>query len=913
MGVTGLEPSRFPRRLRRSGLHAPLRFALGVLCAAAVWGAIEAKEEHPAPTPPPAPERQRKFVSEGTGGKTLEIAAGPGSIIGKDELILKEYVDIKYGDTRLQADFVRYVPSTKDVTALGNVILDQGTSRLSAEKLTYNLDAETGVFYNARGYAEPSYYFEAQRVEKISKEEMVLHDATFTACTQPVPYWSFKVGHGLIRQNDYAYLHNLRFKIGHAVVFYTPYLVWPVKSDRASGLLFPEFGFSRRSGTVISNALYWAIRRNMDATFYLDYMSLAGYGNGLEYRYVPSENGRGYLTGYFIRDQIAKQEHAPGVPTNRWVINYGHNQAFGDGWHLVANANFISDFNYYRDFERDLRLSTNPQAVSNLFVTKTWGFYTLNLTGERREQLVNVAIQPVLDGSFFNTKEETITRWIEPKVELRGRRQRLRDSPFFITLESSADYFNKGTTDTQYGRLDLFPVLSSQLSPVPWLDVNASLGYRDTYYTKSQRSDLGCDNRPNTGDFGEGNGQTDTERDENQDGIFNAADDLGCDNLPGTGDFGEGNGVFDHENILITDEGFNRHVYQGGLTVIGPKLSRVFDRPNSSFSPQYKSTIEPQVQYTYQSRVTDPERVIPFDEIDVINANSDQMTYSLVTRLFAKRPVGGTEELGALFGPANATFVSGGHYDPYAKLREALRKKQEEQKKAGEEGGAPPAATEEGKKRLSTVEIATFEISQDYSFLGPLSISTALRPLGEPLRSNFGPIRATLRVNPSMHASLDVRSSYDVLFREIHDASLSANLRSVKRGFLDLTWSMVRDLEGRALLARGLAFSPPLDQNQIGLQGETNFLGRRFLVGMQTNYELGSVNPGEPRLRDQRYRFGYNTQCCGFQLEVLNRNFVGSSNREFRFLINLKGVGNVVDFQSGSAGALPGTYPGIVP
>src|SRR2546426_2232567 len=52
--------------------------------------------------------------------------------------------------------------------------------------------------------------------------------------------------------------------------------------------------------------------------------------------------------------------------------------------------------------------------------------------------------------------------------------------------------------------VSVVPLLSSQLSPVPWLDVNASLGYRDTYYTKSQRSDLGCDNRPNTGDFGEG-------------------------------------------------------------------------------------------------------------------------------------------------------------------------------------------------------------------------------------------------------------------------------------------------------------------------------------------------------------------------------------------------------------------------
>src|SRR5882672_812188 len=142
--------------------------ATGLSLLAALSGIATAQEPPPGPPPPAAPERQRKFVSAEEGGKTLEIAAGPGSVIGKDELVLKEYVDIKYGDTRVQADFVRYIPSTKEITALGNVILDQGTARLTAEKLTYNLKTETGIFYAARGYAEPSYYFDAARVEKIS-------------------------------------------------------------------------------------------------------------------------------------------------------------------------------------------------------------------------------------------------------------------------------------------------------------------------------------------------------------------------------------------------------------------------------------------------------------------------------------------------------------------------------------------------------------------------------------------------------------------------------------------------------------------------------------------------------------------------------------------------------------------------
>jgi hypothetical protein len=847
--------------------------------------------------PSQAPEgQQRHVISAGPGGKTLEISAGPGSILGKDELILKQYVDIKFGDSRLQADYVRYTVSTKEAYAEGNVVLDQGPSRITADAVVYNLETETGTFFQSRGYAEPNLYFEAKRMEKISHDELVLHDAKFTACTQPIPYWSFKVGHGLIRLDDYAYLHDLSFKVGRATVFYTPYLVWPVKSERAAGLLFPEFGFSRRGGTVISNAFYWPIRRNMDATFFLDYLSLAGIGNGLEYRYVPSETGAGLLTGYYIHDDVQARVRKPGIPVDRWVLNYAHHQDFDSGWRLIANANFISDFDYYLDFVRDLRQSTNPQAVTNIFLTRNWGFYSVNVRGERREQLLSAPVQPTAYGEpFFATEEETINRWILPEVELRGRRQRLGSSPFYLTLQSSVDSFRKSDVGVDYQRLDLFPQLSSQLSPVPWLDVSASVAYRDTYYTNSQGGDLGCDNQPNTGDYGEGNGVVDGERDIDGDGLFTAADDLGCDNLPNTGDYGEGNGVQDQERTVISDRAFNRRLYQSGVTIIGPKISRVFDTPTSTFSPQFKNTIEPTFRYAYTSEVQRAGEVIPFDEIDTLGGRSNMLTYGVVTRLFAKRPAGGLQEFA---GPAPA----GGGFDPFGPLREAVKRDQAAREQASGGGAAPPApdAGQPAHKELSTVEIATLEISQDYSFLGPLSTSFAL---GE--ERHVSPVHATLRYNPSLHASVDLRTSYNVLFNEFSDVSLSANLRNPKRGFLDLTWTLQRDLEGQAELSRNLSLVPPFSPSQIGLQGETNLRGGRILLGMQANYELGDVQFGEPRLRDQRYKFGYNTQCCGIQFEILNRNFVGTSQNEIRFLINLKGVGNVIDLQSQIGGLAP--------
>ncbi|MFQ5876768.1 MAG: LPS-assembly protein LptD [Acidobacteriota bacterium] len=837
---------------------------------------------------------KRRVVSPGPGGRTLQIDAGPGSILGKDELLLKEYVDIRFGATRLQADFVRYVPSTSTAHAEGNVIFDHGDARITAESLDYNLESGTGVFHKARGYAEPSYYFEAERVEKISENELVLHDATFTACTQPIPYWSFKVGRALLRLSEYAYLHNLSFKVGRVTVFYTPYLVWPIKTDRASGLLFPEFGFSDRNGTVISNAFYWAMRRNMDATFFFDYWSEAGYGNGVEYRYVPSELGRGRFTGYIIRDQVAKDEMREGVSTDRWVINYEHLQHFDAGWRLIARANFISDFDYYLDFERDIRLSTNPQALSDLYVTRNWGFHSLNIRGERREQLVTVGVSPSgLGDPLGVTRKEEIIRWIQPQIEFRSSRQRLGRSPFFLALESSAAAFDKGEEDVSYQRLDAFPTLSAQLSPVTWLDVDASVSYRDTYYTKSQRTDLGCDGLPNTGDFGEGNGQDDTERDENGDGIFDAADDLGCDRLPNTGDFGEGNGSLDGERSATFEDNLNRNGYQAGLQIIGPKISRVFNRPGSDFSTRYKHTIEPTIRYTYRSEVEDVENVIRFDQIDTLPDRANQVTYALVTRLFARRPASRLEDFdaGTVYG---AEYV-GSSLDPLRAAREAFMR--EKDRRRVELGEAGMEEGPEAGERLSTVEIATLEISQDYSFLRPLSRSVALDD-----ESRASPIRATLRLNPSIRTSLDLRTSYDILFRQFREASLSANLRSPRRGFLDLTWSLTRDLEGQALQEQGLAFVPVRDRSQIVLQGETNLFRRRLLLGLQVNYELGDVLPGEPRLRDQRYKLGYNTQCCGFQIEFLERNYTTTSQRELRFLINLKGVGNVVDLQSRSGG-----------
>jgi len=928
-----------------SGLSCrrPVRPRLGpatllmAVCLGSLPGSLLAQDAG-APVSPP-PER-KKYSQAGTGGeKVLELTAGAGSIFGKDELLLKGYVDIHYGDMRLQADTIRYVPATKDCFAEGNVLLDSGPTRLTAERVEYNLDSQTGTFFVARGYMEPSFYFEAAEIQKVDADRYVIIDAQFTTCTQPVPYWSFKVARGTIHLDNYAYLHHVSFRAEKLPIFYSPYLVWPIKEDRATGLLFPEFGYSQTRGFVFTNAFYWAMRRNMDATFFLDYYSKAGLGYGLEYRYVPAPGGKGQFTGAYIHDQV--------VDADRYSLNLVHRQQLPNDFNLLVSLNQLSDFEYNLDFQRDYRTATNPLILSFAYLTRNWSNYSFNVRAESREQLYQVpksVFAPLpglpapsevcgvaISGSNAGLVvcEEPFTNLIEPTVELRGSKQRLGQSPLYFAFESSVDNFHKETAQfsTTYQRVDIFPTFSAPLRLASWVDINPSLGLRATYYSKRLGSiltedlngngapdhaeDIGLDGIPGTGDLGEGNNALDREdangngildpgedlngngtldsEDRNSNGLLDQEEDVGLDGVPGTGDSGEANGVLDTQQEVL-DQDFVRKNVLGSLEIIGPQFSRVYLTPDNKFSPAFKHSIEPRIFYLYQSKVDDPAEIIRFDDKDVLAGNINLLSYSLTTRLFAKRP--GTS-------PRPAVAETGAF---------SLSRPVAPQVAEGQELPAPATNPKVEEPNLSPVEIASFTLSQAYSFLGPLSTrsipieingikvegacvvadgATQSSPGCE--TSQFSSVDANLRYNPTLFTSLDAKATYDILRNEVRSGNLSAHYRNPDWGFIDFSWFFQKQLGTFGL-----------DNRQLTLLAQTSVLDHRVLLGFQGHYDLVLK-----QLQDHRITVGYNTQCCGFSFEYLDRNYVGVSQQEFRLMINLKGIGNVLDLNSGSS-PIPG-------
>jgi len=262
-------------------------------------------------------------------------------------IVAEGAVTIESSMGRFQADRMT-VRDRRIVEAEGNVLVVWGENRISGTRMLYDLGVKDdpdpekriarGTIENAVGQVEPEFYFVARKVETIGRDRVIVYDASVTTCTQPVPHWSFAVSKAKIRLNGYAHLFNLRPKIKKVPFFYLPWLAWPVKRDRAPGLLFPEFGTTNNRGEVASIPVFVPIGASADVTFVGDYYTIAGWGGGVKLRAIPNAQGYAELQGSVIDDQVSGDFRYRAVAKQT--------QSFLNGFRMVTDIDVVSDFDY---------------------------------------------------------------------------------------------------------------------------------------------------------------------------------------------------------------------------------------------------------------------------------------------------------------------------------------------------------------------------------------------------------------------------------------------------------------------------------------------------------------------------------------------------------------------------------------
>ena len=370
-------------------------------------------------------------------------------------------VSLKRGTLELRAESMDWNRSSGEAEATGGVYFKAPEGVMEGDSLRYNMETGRGLLSNGRAFAAgQSFHIAGREIEKLGVQEYRVSDGTFTTCEGERPSWKFGAEEFRVTLGGYARARHVLFYIKDIPVLYIPYIVYPAKADRESGLLMPRYGFSSRRGTQFSLAWYQVLARNLDATLEVDYMSKFGIGKGLEYRYILGEDNQGTFHGYHVTEAGR---------TDRYSLTGQHQGSLPGGVRLAADVDFVSSRDYYADFGESYEIYTRDKAQTVVYLARNWE--KLNLSGQFR-----------YTKDLEQESEATLQRL--PELRLAGITQRVDDSPFFLRFDLEGDHFwrRKGEKGE---RITVRPALSTDLLSNPLFALVSEIGYRERLYSTS--------------------------------------------------------------------------------------------------------------------------------------------------------------------------------------------------------------------------------------------------------------------------------------------------------------------------------------------------------------------------------------------------------------------------------------------
>lgn len=150
-------------------------------------------------------------------------------------------VQLEWDDATLFADSALLLQTDNTAEAQGRVLLRRGGDILHAQHLTLNLESEKGAITD--GYLfmkQGNFHLRGEKMEKVGDEDYHIENGSFTVCDGAVPSWKFSAHELDVILGEYATGKNVLFYIKDVPVLYLPYMIFPLKRERQSGLLIPS-------------------------------------------------------------------------------------------------------------------------------------------------------------------------------------------------------------------------------------------------------------------------------------------------------------------------------------------------------------------------------------------------------------------------------------------------------------------------------------------------------------------------------------------------------------------------------------------------------------------------------------------------------------------------------------------------
>lgn len=501
--------------LRRPATRCRHVLIFSALCAA-LWVAV---------TPAVSLAASSTRILTKTGGSVFVTAA---SMFGDSEAQTVELVGdvhMTFDGQTLRCDRAKMNKNTGMILAEGGLIIASPSAYVEGTRAELSYETNTGIIYN--GFVKTGQVLlEGEVIRKVGPVDYQAERASYTACTTCPPAWKFSGSNINAEIGGYAYIKSSWFYLGGLPVLWLPYLIVPLKSERQTGVLFPNYEVGSDEFAA-GLPFFWAISRSQDLTIEPKFYTKRGLKGLFNYRFVYSEESAGSSSAGLIRDKVfasdGPETDRPGAErSDRWFLHHDHFYVLPGGFINRANLNFVSDLRYPRDFPLEIPGRGDPALENRFSLTKNSERLHASIEAD---YYINLLKSKVLDGnadsvhrfpefkqsgvdrSLFGTRG--FLRWDFNYVNFarediafddviltggtpskRIDQSRSLGSAGSGSFEPNVDIIRTGQ------RLDLKPELSIPFRLGPYLDVLPSIGLRHTQYSFNVKAPSGTNFDP---------------------------------------------------------------------------------------------------------------------------------------------------------------------------------------------------------------------------------------------------------------------------------------------------------------------------------------------------------------------------------------------------------------------------------
>nr|WP_227692015.1 LPS assembly protein LptD [Psychrobacter immobilis] len=347
---------------------------------------------------------------------------------------------VMFTDQATGAQVTRANPQTNTQNAAtGNITEQAAKGGLIgvADSLAYNTETGQSTANDvAFASVELQAHGYAKRLNRPNDSQYELDRVMFSTCPPTDRKWQFDAKSiDLDTETGRGKAYNTTFRIADVPVFYLPYFNFPIDSRRSTGFLLPNASVSSKSGLEVDIPYYLNLSPNYDATINTHIYSDRNPMLAGEFRYLTENYGEGIFNGSYLPNdkEYNDEDRASFFYDHYWSSN-SIPRLSGD-----AKYSYVSDEDYINDFDT-LGLSDN---TLNLPRRARLNYYNDYVNGELKVETFQTLNAFTDNGQPLQDKDKPYSRLPQLKLDYRlpwAER-------FDITGVHDSAYFKKSIDD----------------------------------------------------------------------------------------------------------------------------------------------------------------------------------------------------------------------------------------------------------------------------------------------------------------------------------------------------------------------------------------------------------------------------------------------------------------------------------